>query len=187
MGQSQSQTHHSIKSSQKSTQDNQENILTSINSQENEPNLKNQLEKALKSQGFTSKIIKSFTKPVSDADNPNRNKDYPYSAIVSLDIFFQNGKYLSGTGFMISSRYIVTVESNIYDDKKIAETIFASPGRDKWRFPYGVHLVTHVYKEFESINDIPIVILRLEKKIGFETGWFKLMELSSFFDIYQEK
>lgn len=123
---------------------------------------------------YTSEIRKTLAKPVRDVFNPYRNENYPYSATVSLDIFFfKGGKYESGTGFMSDSRHMVTKASLIYKDNKMADKIYASPGRNQWNFPYGVHLITQAY-----IIDKEIAILCFDYEIGLNTGWIPLKDIS---------
>jgi V8-like Glu-specific endopeptidase len=144
-------------------------------------NLKNLVEKAVRQSSSYSKKTKTYAKYVRDAYSPDRNLLFPFSAIVSLDVFYENGEYNCGTGFMIGSKYLLTAANVICKQKKIAKTIYASPGRDRNSFPFGIHLVTHAFlfdENFETKPENDLAVLALKEDIGKYTGWFGLMELN---------
>lgn len=118
--------------------------------------------------------------PVNDNKNPAKNVQFPFSAILSLEIFYENGEYSCGTGFMISNRFLLTAAQLLYHKSAKAKTIYASPGRDQDKFPFGIHKASQVYQfeessESNSLNEM--ALLTLENDVGDFTGWFGLADM----------
>lgn len=105
---------------------------------------------------------------------------FPYSAIVSLDIVYSNGKTGSGTGFMIGENTVATAGHCVYshDNGGWAKSISVTPGKNGSNKPFGTAYATTL----NSVNgwvqnnliEYDYAVIELNTSIGNNSGWFGL-------------
>jgi glutamyl endopeptidase len=107
----------------------------------------------------------------------NNTEEYPYSAIVLLNVYFPRGTYQC-TGFLISPSLVVTAGHCVYDRQDGGDVVrvVAIPGNNATVEPFGYCLGTTAYTVTgwrPSQNDLyDYGAIKLNCSIGNTVGWF---------------
>ena len=105
---------------------------------------------------------------------------YPYTAVCSLRIHSSSGKNYMGTGFLISSRVLLTAGHCVFihGDSGWAESIEVIPGRDSNEKPFG-SVFANQFMSFDNWIenkdknfDMGVIILPEDCRLGEKVGWF---------------
>ena len=117
--------------------------------------------------------------------------EFPYSAVLYIEIKWSDGTLYTGTAFMISDNVAVTAAHCIYDSSHggWAKSITVWPGKDGfglWNNPYGSVDVSYMsanslFVDGNEMYDYGVLILKSD--VGDETGWFGLTYSDSTEDI----
>lgn len=142
-------------------------------------------QKRAKETAFTSSELQPRT--IFGEDDRRRVEDttkFPYSAVVFIQVTYEDGSIYNGTGSMISSDTVLTAAHIIYDRE-----------RKQWAKEVEVHagLVDHFptlgYTKSSKLlaldgwltnQYVPYAfdlgLIKLQEPIGFDTGWFGLSD-----------
>ena len=113
---------------------------------------------------------------------------YPFSAICALKLYFphQNDPPFAGSGALISPNVVLTCAHNFYDQKAKAQAykVQVAPAQPKpHTFPFGEFDAKEILypKEFQEnpIAALDFGAVILDKAIGEETGYFRVLEARS--------
>ncbi|MFI9106603.1 trypsin-like serine peptidase [Streptomyces fildesensis] len=115
--------------------------------------------------------------PVADATQ------FPYTAVVRLDVTFPSNAFGSCTGFMYDERTVATAGHCLYNEAEggWAKVVFALPGKSGPGMPFGICEGVALYSVdgfvLDDKSDYDYGAVRLEDQcatVGNRTGWFGL-------------
>ena len=113
---------------------------------------------------------------------PSNAASYPYSAVVYIEAYFEDGTVSSGSGAVVGINDVLTASHIVFDDfGDLATEIVIFPGKDGSSEPYGSFDGVwwsgySIYGGILTQNDVQydFGIIGLEQKIGLYTGWFSI-------------
>ncbi|WP_280737054.1 MULTISPECIES: trypsin-like serine protease [unclassified Enterococcus] len=109
---------------------------------------------------------------------------FPNSAVVHIQATFSNGKTYIGSGNMISSTSVLTAGHVVYNkDMGWAVNVQVFPGVNGSKAPYGTtsgkKLLSVKGWTEENSSEYDVGLIRLDKPLGYNTGWFGLSSVVS--------
>ncbi|MBV7391514.1 trypsin-like peptidase domain-containing protein [Enterococcus sp. ALS3] len=132
---------------------------------------------------FTSSNSNSNLESIIGSDDRAKvtnTKIFPYSATVFISATFPNNKTYIGSGNMLSPDSVLTAGHVIYskEDGGWATNVVVVPGLDGNTAPFGSAIGTKLLSVSGWVNssnsDYDIAMVRVNKPIGYSTGWYGL-------------